>query len=130
MKEQRIKNAYKFMTYFGLKEGHYYLLKKFTGQVIDSPHLYYEIYKTYFFNFTKDGVVYNKDNNSIYINNAFTRNEEKRCIENSKVSINDNLFSSRNGKAIINYCFEEISAEDFSNLKNGQPKTRKMFYIG
>jgi hypothetical protein len=129
MKEQTT-NAYEFMKDLGLKDCHFYILGKFTGQVIDKRYMYIEKRKIYFFEFTKECISYNKDDNSVYINNAYTMNDESRHIENSKVGINNNLYTRRKGKDILNYRFEEISAEDFSNLKNGKPKTRKMFYIG
>lgn len=130
MKEQPIKDAYMFMTNFGLKDGHFYLLGKFTGQVIDDPCMYVEVRKNYFFKFTKDNITYNKEDSSVYINNAFTGDCKPFRIENSKVSINNSLYTSRKGKSIKNYWFEEISEEDFSNLKKGKPRTRKVFYIG
>lgn len=130
MKEHLIENPYKFMTNFGLKDGHFYTLGKFTGQVIDKRNLYIEKRKIYFFEFTKEGIGYNKDDNSIYINNAYTMDSKSHHIENSKVSIDSNLYTRRKGKDILNYWFEEISEEDFLNLKNGKPRTRKVFSIG
>lgn len=129
MKEQQI-NAYEFMKDFGLKDGHFYTLGKFTGQVIDKRFMYIEKRKIYFFKFAKEDITHNKDDNSVYINNAYAMSDENHHIEKSKVSINNNLYTRRKGKDILNYCFKEISAEDFSNLKSGKPRTRHIFYIG